>query len=136
MTDPRRDACSCSPQLSKPPAVAASSTVTTNPHYNPSSINARDYVYCSGVRNPFGGAWREADGSRYMVENNEVGHSEDRSKPFYSNDGLEAAQNGNVFGYNQGLVHVLGYWSVRFLPGMHQGLLSATLTAVDAAELR
>ncbi len=43
--------------------------VTSNPFYNGGTINSRDYVYCYGVRNPFGGAWRAADGVRYCVEN-------------------------------------------------------------------
>ena len=45
------------------------SPVTSNPFYNPFGINSRDYVYAYGVRNPFGGAWRAADNSRYTVEN-------------------------------------------------------------------
>ena len=41
-----------------------------NPLYKASDgINARDYVFAYGVRNPFGGAWRAADGSHYEVEN-------------------------------------------------------------------
>jgi len=32
-------------------------------------ISARDYVFAYGVRNPFGGDWRFADGSHYAVEN-------------------------------------------------------------------
>jgi glucose/arabinose dehydrogenase len=41
-----------------------------NPYYDASDgINARDYVYAFGVRNPFGGSWREADGRLYMVDN-------------------------------------------------------------------
>ncbi|MEU8076168.1 PQQ-dependent sugar dehydrogenase [Catellatospora citrea] len=40
-----------------------------NPFYDAEDgITARDYVYASGFRNPFGGAWR-ADGSYYQVEN-------------------------------------------------------------------
>ncbi|MFI0606439.1 MAG: CAP domain-containing protein [Anaerolineae bacterium] len=35
--------------------------------------------------------------ARYMVKNDEVGHSEDPTKPFYSAEGLDAAKNGNVF---------------------------------------
>lgn len=45
------------------------SPVTSNPFYNGGTITSRDYVYCYGVRNPFGGAWRAADGERYCVEN-------------------------------------------------------------------
>ncbi|MCR9245978.1 MAG: PQQ-dependent sugar dehydrogenase [bacterium] len=43
--------------------------IVTNPFYNGGAITARDYVYCYGVRNPFGGALRAADGRRYCVEN-------------------------------------------------------------------
>lgn len=45
------------------------SPVVTNPFYNGGAITSRDYVYCYGVRNPFGGAFRAADGFRYCVEN-------------------------------------------------------------------
>lgn len=40
-----------------------------NPFYDGSPIGPRDYVYAYGFRNPFGGAWRAADGSHYEVEN-------------------------------------------------------------------
>lgn len=41
-----------------------------NPFYNASDgIGPRDYVFAYGVRNPFGGAWRAADGRHYEVEN-------------------------------------------------------------------
>jgi len=41
-----------------------------NPFYNAADgISARDYVYAYGLRNPFGGAWRAADGQHYAVEN-------------------------------------------------------------------
>ncbi len=41
-----------------------------NPFYDASDgIGAADYVYALGFRNPFGGAWRAADGSLYEVEN-------------------------------------------------------------------
>jgi len=41
-----------------------------NPFYDAGNgINARDYVYAYGFRNPFGGAWRAADGKHYEVEN-------------------------------------------------------------------
>lgn len=47
-----------------------------NPLYNVGNgINATDFVYAYGVRNPFGGAWRTADGFLYQVEN---GPSTDR----------------------------------------------------------
>jgi glucose/arabinose dehydrogenase len=46
------------------------SAPSDNPFYNAGDgINARDYVYAYGFRNPFGGAWRAADGSHYEVEN-------------------------------------------------------------------
>jgi glucose/arabinose dehydrogenase len=42
----------------------------TNPFYDVvNGITARDYVWCYGVRNPFGGALRASDGFRYVVEN-------------------------------------------------------------------
>ena len=41
-----------------------------NPFYNAADgITAKDYVYAYGFRNPFGGAWRSADGKHYEVEN-------------------------------------------------------------------
>lgn len=44
--------------------------VATNPFYNAADgITATDYVFARGVRNPFGGAWRQSDLSHYMVEN-------------------------------------------------------------------
>jgi hypothetical protein len=49
---------------------------TGNPHYDAADgISAKDYVYASGLRNPFGGAWRAFDGLHYQVEN---GNSVDR----------------------------------------------------------
>ena len=42
----------------------------TNPFYNAADgITARDFVFAYGVRNPFGGTWRQADASLYCVEN-------------------------------------------------------------------
>ncbi|MGH7288225.1 MAG: PQQ-dependent sugar dehydrogenase, partial [Myxococcota bacterium] len=41
-----------------------------NPFYDAGDgITPRDYVFASGFRNPFGGAWRESDGAHYEVEN-------------------------------------------------------------------
>jgi hypothetical protein len=41
-----------------------------NPFYDAGDgINARDYIFALGFRNPFGGAWRAADGAHYEVEN-------------------------------------------------------------------
>ena len=46
------------------------SPATDNPFYNAGDgINAKDYVFAYGFRNPFGGAWRAADGVHYEVEN-------------------------------------------------------------------
>ena len=46
------------------------SAPSDNPFYDASDgITARDYVYAYGVRNPFGGDWRAADGMPYEVEN-------------------------------------------------------------------
>jgi len=46
------------------------SAPSDNPFYNAGNgINARDYIFAYGVRNPFGGAWRAADGKHYEVEN-------------------------------------------------------------------
>lgn len=43
---------------------------TDNPFYSASNgRNARNYVFAYGFRNPFGGAWRAADGFHYEVEN-------------------------------------------------------------------
>ena len=41
-----------------------------NPFYDASDgLTAKDLVYAYGLRNPFGGAWREADGALWEVEN-------------------------------------------------------------------
>ena len=45
------------------------SPVTNNPFFNAGPRDARDYIYALGVRNPFGGAYRASDNSRYLVEN-------------------------------------------------------------------
>lgn len=46
------------------------SAPTDNPFYDAANgINARDYVFAFGLRNPFGGAWRDADGMHYEAEN-------------------------------------------------------------------
>ena len=47
-----------------------------NPFYDANDgISPEDYIYALGFRNPFGGAWRTADGFHYEVEN---GPSRDR----------------------------------------------------------
>lgn len=44
-----------------------------NPFYDAGDgLSARDYVWAAGFRNPFGGAWRLADGFHYEVENGPV----------------------------------------------------------------
>ena len=46
------------------------SAPSDNPFYDASDgITARDYVFAYGFRNPFGGAWRAANGAHYEVEN-------------------------------------------------------------------
>src|SRR5262245_13969913 len=50
--------------------VATGDPAGANPFYNAADgINSRDYVYTYGNRNPFGGAWRAADGRQWIVEN-------------------------------------------------------------------
>ncbi len=75
-----------------------------NPFYDAANgINARDYVYAYGVRNPFGGAWRESDGFHYEVEN---GPSTDRFAKVNPGqnflwDGTDASmQNGALHNWN------------------------------------
>lgn len=61
-----------------------------NPFYDPGDgINAKDYVFAYGFRNPFGGAWRAADQSLYEVEN-----GPDR------NDRFAKVQRGGNYGWN------------------------------------
>lgn len=70
--------------------------ISTNPYYNAGNgITATDYVYASGVRNPFGGAWRASDSSHYIVEN---GPSVDRFSKLvrgrdYGYDGSDASMS-------------------------------------------
>ena len=60
-----------------------------NPFYNAADgINAKDYIYAYGLRNPFGGAWRKSDGQHYSVEN---GPSVDR---------LAKIRRGANYGWN------------------------------------
>ena len=66
------------------------SAPSDNPFYNAANgINARDYVFAYGVRNPFGGAWRASDGKHYEVEN---GPSVDRLAQI--NRGVNYGWNG------------------------------------------
>jgi glucose/arabinose dehydrogenase len=64
------------------------------PSDNPFFINdgfnrARDYVFAYGFRNPFGGAWRAADGVHYEVENGPG-----------SNDRFAKVVGGQSYGWN------------------------------------
>lgn len=46
------------------------SAAADNPFYDSTNgINARDYVFAYGLRNPFGGCWRLSDGRLFQVEN-------------------------------------------------------------------
>ncbi len=61
----------------------------TNPYFSMiDGITVRDYIFASGVRNPFGGAWRLSDSALYFVEN---GPSVDR---------FARLSRGFNFGYN------------------------------------
>jgi glucose/arabinose dehydrogenase len=70
------------------------SPVASNPFYDlADGVAARDYIFAYGFRNPFGGAWRAADGAHYEVEN---GPSVDRfakvvSGVNYGWDGTDAS---------------------------------------------
>lgn len=80
------------------------SPATDNPFYNAGNgINSRDYIWCYGVRNPFGGAWRALDGLQYTVEN---GPSVDRIGQLVS---------GRNFGWNgtnaSMTIHALHVWN-------------------------
>lgn len=56
--------------------VATGDPAGANPFYNISNgINARDYIFTYGHRNPFGGAWRPGTNQHWIVEN---GNSIDR----------------------------------------------------------
>lgn len=80
-----------------------------NPLYDSSDgITARDYVFAYGLRNPFGGAWRAANGAHYEVEN---GPSVDR---------LARVDPGVNYGYNGSdasmLTHALYNWPTPHAP--------------------
>ncbi len=66
------------------------SAPSDNPFYNAANgINARDYVYAYGFRNPFGGAWRALDGQHYEVENGNG-----------ANDRFARVLSGTSYGWN------------------------------------
>jgi glucose/arabinose dehydrogenase len=84
------------------------SPVADNPFYDPVDRgadglpDAEDYVWAYGYRNPFGGAWRDADGSHYVVEN---GPSRDRFSKMvrgrnYLFDGTDASMNNFNIAYS------------------------------------
>ena len=83
------------------------SAPTDNPFYSAANgINARDYVYAYGLRNPFGGAWRASDGKHYEVEN---GPSVDRFAKIlpgvnYGWNGSDASMSINAI-YNWNPAH-------------------------------
>ncbi|MBK9388557.1 MAG: PQQ-dependent sugar dehydrogenase [Planctomycetes bacterium] len=67
---------------------------STNPFYNAANgITARDYIYAYGLRNPFGGGYRAADGFRYEVENGPTVDRFARVEPGanYGFDGTDAS---------------------------------------------
>jgi glucose/arabinose dehydrogenase len=50
--------------------VATGDPAGANPFYDASNgINARDYIWAYGFRNPFGGAWRPGTNQHWIVEN-------------------------------------------------------------------
>lgn len=80
------------------------SPVTDNPFYNAANgTNAQDYIFAYGLRNPFGGDWRAADGVHYEVEN---GPSVDRFSKIergrnYLYDGSDASMtNYAIYTWN------------------------------------
>ncbi len=71
--------------------VATGDPAGMNPFYNAANgINARDYIFTFGHRNPFGGAWRPSDGKHWVVEN---GNGLDRMVDLTS--GASYGWNGN-----------------------------------------
>lgn len=70
---------------------------TDNPYYTAGPATARDYVYVLGLRNPFGGRTRDADGAHYFVSN---GPDVDRfSKVVPGRDYLWAGSNAQMFNF-------------------------------------
>lgn len=65
----RFDPGNCGPGPGNP-AAPNCAPPADNPIYNAGDgINARDYNYAKGFRNPFGGVWRAANNQHYVVEN-------------------------------------------------------------------
>jgi glucose/arabinose dehydrogenase len=72
-----------------------------NPFYAANGLLATNLIYAYGLRNPFGGAWRDADGAQWEVEN---GPSVDRLAKVvggrnYLWDGTDASMS-NFAAYN------------------------------------
>ncbi len=73
-----------------------------NPFYSSADgIGARDYIYAYGFRNPFGGAWRAANGAHYELENGPLVDRLARVVPgaSYGWDGSDASMITNAL-YN------------------------------------
>jgi hypothetical protein len=80
-----------------------------NPFYSAADgISAEDYVFALGFRNPFGGAWRSANGAHYEVEN---GPSIDRFARV--DPGLDYGWDG---GNPSMLTHALYNWDPSTAP--------------------
>ena len=85
------------------------SAPTDNVFYDAGNgINARDYVFASGLRNPFGGAWRAADGKHYEVEN---GPSIDRFAQI--NEGVDYGWTGSN---SDMLINAIYNWNPAHAP--------------------
>jgi glucose/arabinose dehydrogenase len=83
------------------------SAPSDNPFYDPSDgIDAKDYVYAYGFRNPFGGAWRASNGKHYEVEDGPEVDRFARVDPgtSYGYDGSNASMATNAL-YNWDPAH-------------------------------
>jgi len=90
------------------------SAPTDNPFYDAADgIGATDLIYAWGFRNPFGGAWRDADGKLWEVEN---GPSVDRIARVdegvnYGWDGSDESMHTNAaYNWNQAVAPVNLAW--------------------------
>lgn len=74
--------------------VATGDPAGANPFYDPSDgINAKDYIFTYGHRNPFGGAWRPGTNQHWIVEN---GNSLDRMVDLVSGQSYGWAGNDST----------------------------------------
>ncbi len=74
--------------------VATGDPAGANPFYDAGDgINARDYIYTYGHRNPFGGSWDPATGKHWIVEN---GNSLDRMTDLVAGTSYGWAGNDNA----------------------------------------